>query len=445
MPLLAIIIFIIVRHTSSIQIGVAAACLVVLGSMWGATANRETLQCAMPDRLTGTITRIYKLTDQQAQYIITASPNCLILVTTGRFPLFQEGNKVAVSGKTENVADMPEELAGYAQFLRQNKIVATVPFAELTLVGEREPSYLGIIRQSLRQHIVQTFAKPEAGVLLAMITGQRGSVAEDIEEQFRRTGLSHILAISGLHVSLLVGSVLILFYFFPLSPWMRTWVVIGLLWLYVFVIELRPSAVRAAIFWTAMLVALRLRVLISLSTVLLLALAVMVSSSPSILHDVGFQLSFSAVTGIGMVLFLARRLALQGFKPRWMKDLFLVSLGATLATWPLIAYHFGALSLISVPANVLAMPAVPFFLILGILVLLLSYMFSPLALLGSFSVHVLWMWIAFVVNTFSSMHTLYIENLVLSPWIISVYYAALIMVSMYIVARQGRSWREIWE
>ncbi len=443
-PVFALVVFLIVRYIPSLQIGTAMICLATLGSVWGAAANVQTPQCSVPNPLTGTITRIYKLTDQQAQYVVTVSPDCTMLVTTNRFPEFGEGDVVSITGKAELVTDMPEELAGYAQFLQRNGIFGTNRFAELKRKGQL-PSYFGAARHSLRQHISETFTEPESGVLLAMITGQRGGASERTEEQFRITGLTHILSISGFHISILVGGTLALMYLFPFSPLIRTIGVIILLWLYVFLIELQPAAVRAAIFWTATIIAFRLQVLVSLATVFLLALAAMISFSPLLIHDIGFQLSFLALAGLALILFLARRLTLQGFEQKWMLDLFLVSLGATLTTWPIIVYHFGTLSLTSIPANILAMPAVPMFLIGGIIVLLASYIFSPLALVGSFGVHLLWKWIAFVVNFFSSADMLYLENLTLSPWIISLYYALLIAVSSYILVRQGRTWREVWE
>jgi len=177
---------------------------------------------------------------------------------------------------------------------------------------------------------------------------------------------------------------------------------------------------------------------VSLTTVLLLTVTAMVSFDPGLLTDVGFQLSVSAVTGIGLILFLARRSS-----P--VLQVVLVSLGATLATGPIVAYHFGMISLVNIVANILVVPVVPAVLLLAALALLVN-LFWPVAGVGlGLIVHVLFAWMRWVTGWLSSWPGAYFAEVVVPIWVMVVYYALLILGSVFWLKKQGRGWREVWE
>jgi len=186
--------------------------------------------------------------------------------------------------------------------------------------------------------------------------------------------------------------------------------------------------------------------LVSLTTVFLLTVTVMVSLDPLILGDVGFQLSVAAVAGIGLMLFLVRAYR----KPRqpalnFLFSIMLISLGATLATWPIVAYHFGMISLVNILANVLVVPVMPAVMLLAMLALVVN-LFWPVAALGlGLLVHFLFIWMRWVTGWLSSWPGAYFDGVVILMRVIMIYYALLIFASALWLKKQGRSWREVWE
>jgi competence protein ComEC len=225
-----------------------------------------------------------------------------------------------------------------------------------------------------------------------------------------------------------------------------TAVLLLLLWGYLVFIGLPVSAARAGLFWTVLLLALRLRMLVSLPTVLLLAVLVFVSIAPRLVVDVGFQLSVSAVVGIFMVLFLARN-----FRERMpayltsLATLMLVSLGAVTTTWPLVSYHFGLVSLVSLVANLVVVPVIPLLLVTSIGALIAHNVVPIVALWLAFGVRLGVSWITWVTAILASWQYAFVTEKTTPLWAVLAYYVGLGALSAALMRYQKRSWRELWQ
>jgi competence protein ComEC len=193
----------------------------------------------------------------------------------------------------------------------------------------------------------------------------------DVRRQFRDSGLYHLVAVSGQNVALVV--------LFSLACLAAVGVIgaparvaaIALTTLYVLVTGAGPSIVRAgvagglvAVAWLASRPVVRWH-LLACGAVVVLAL------NPLDLFNPGFQLSFAAVWAIFVV---APRL-----QP-WLGSAVAVSVACTLVTTPIAWWHFGRLAPLSVPANLLALPAVAPLLICGLAAILVGSVWPPLAL-----------------------------------------------------------------
>jgi len=166
-----------------------------------------------------------------------------------------------------------------------------------------------------------------------------------------------------------------------------------------------------------------------------------------ILFDVGLQLSVSAVTGIFLILFLAKAIDVRlrkGSVLLWLYRLALVSLGATLGTWPLVAYHFGNVSLVGVVANLLVVPLVPFVIALSIVAIGVSYVWLIGGLSVAWLVHWLIWWLDMVTGQPAAVPGVFWKDIHLPLWVIFVYYFVLIVLAILILRWQKRSWREVW-
>lgn len=425
---------------------VAAVALFGLGGVYGRQAAQlPVTACAAAGGAEGIVQSVYEVGEERAQYVVALTPGCRLLLTTSRFPEYQVGDRLLLTGEVEPLTTMPSELSGYADYLRRRGFGGTMRYPEVQLSQSAKASgdsrgTSPTLREIMHNQVVHIFQEPEASLVLAMVLNEAGTIPENVNEQFRRTGVTHIISISGLHVSIIAGTLVGLALFLPLRPWPRALLVLAAIWLYVAFIGAPVAALRAAWFWTLALFAFQLRRLVSLPTVILLTAVGFISVRPLVLQDISFQLSFAGISGIWLALFL-----FPAWRKTWWQGLLASSAGATLTTSPLVAYHFGLVSFISVASNLLIVPAVTAFLIAAIVGLLLSFVVPLAGLAMSFSVHLLWRWMDIVTAFMSAWDFAAAREVAFPLWAVFLSYGLLLAGSMGWVRYTRRSWREVWE
>jgi competence protein ComEC len=247
-------------------------------------------------------------------------------------------------------------------------------------------------RSYLRTSILETSTVPEGSILQALILGEKRGIPDDIREKFNRAGISHILAISGLHI----GIIATLFFFlaaglmksseylllrFSIRKTSALFVVIPIIG-YAFISGLGISTIRATIMILSFLAALFLGRERDLLNTLAFAALIILIFSPSSLFDISFQLSFTAVAAILVITpTLSRLLSRKSegppspfrkiFSSFW---LFLaVSISAIAGTAPLIAFYFNRISTVTLISNILIIPLIGFLVLpAGIVFILLA-------------------------------------------------------------------------
>lgn len=220
----------------------------------------------------------------------------------------------------------------------------------------------GEIRQRASDGLGRGMPEREAALARGFVLGEDEGVDPRTEEDFRRAGLSHLLAVSGQNVTLLALLAMPLLGALGIPLRERLLWVLALIAVYVPVAGGGPSIQRAAVMGALGLLATldgrRGSRLYALAAAALVTLAV----DPAIAADVGWQLSFAAVLGILLLATpLRERIGARLGRGRWRRALaegVAMTVAATLATAPLIAFHFEALSTTTLVANVLALPAV---------------------------------------------------------------------------------------
>lgn len=232
-------------------------------------------------------------------------------------------------------------------------------------------------------------------IIVASTLGDRSLLRPETRELYAAAGASHLLALSGLHLSIIVGFfVTLLNARFVMSRW-RPWLggaVVLFIWLYAFVAGLPTSLVRASLMTTLFLIgALQQRYVHPLHWLVLTAL-VMLILRPVYLFDVGAQLSFAAVAGIVVLhrrwqewCFLHWRFQvfwLQRYHLMWPLTLLTVSLSAQLATLPLVAYYFHRLPTYASLFSVVYIPLTTILIYIAFALLLFSLLASLLPLVG---------------------------------------------------------------
>ncbi len=316
------------------------------------------------------------------------------LVARRNAPYFRYGDILTVTGTPQE----PRPIDGfdYPAYLAAQGITATMFAREAQVAGEGGARWRAAIyaaRGRLADSIQRVMPYPESALGQALLLGKRESLTPELVERFRSTGAAHLLAISGLHVGVLLAVAV------GAGAWLLgrqrpTYLIIAaaIIWLYALGAGASPSALRAAVMGTVYLAALGLGRPSSVLPALALAAALMTAASPNLVRQVSFQLSFAAVGGIALALtvwdgnFGGWRSPSAGWRGRllgWAVALMVVSAAATLATWPLVAANFGEVALLGVPVSLLAIPAMAPAVVTTIVAAIGGVVFEPLGeLLG---------------------------------------------------------------
>ncbi len=275
----------------------------------------------------------------------------------------------------------------YKKYLSQKRISALVSVYDknnIEITGKADVNIFIRASLSIRhkiQYIIdKTIPYPQSALMTGIILGNREALPSGIEKMFADAGVMHILAVSGLHVGILV---LIFYWFFRrlrFSTQMTAFLTIIVVLVYVGVTGGRASVLRAAIMaiiglWGKIIYRDK-----DLYASIALAALIILCIDPGNLFDIGFQLSFCATLGI-IYLFKKIQAVMRRIEiiPRWLVDIIAVSAAAQFEVYPFLAYYFNKISLIALLTNIFIMPLVTIVLVAGILGVFCGYVSISIA------------------------------------------------------------------
>ncbi|WP_235440473.1 ComEC/Rec2 family competence protein [Paenibacillus sp. DMB20] len=212
------------------------------------------------------------------------------------------------------------------------------------------------LRQYIGERIDRLFGSFHGGYMKGLIIGDQTDLDPDTFAEFSRLGLTHILAISGMHVAVFVGTLLFVFSACRLTRESSLTAVIFLIPLYVLLTGASPSVIRAGMMGMIGLYAARRGLLKDGKHILCAAALAMLWYNPYFLVNVSFQLSFLVTAGL--MIFVPKLMPLLSFLPRWLGSSVAVTAAAQLVSFPLTIYYFNQFSLLSLPANLLLVPLI---------------------------------------------------------------------------------------
>ncbi len=215
---------------------------------------------------------------------------------------------------------------------------------------------------ALERHIRRIFPARSADYAVALLTGRRNGIEAARRREFVLSGTAHVLALSGMHVMVVVGALLP---FLALAPHRgMQWVILtAALVLFCFVGGMRESTLRAVIMFALWRSLTGFERKPELLNILCVTALLLVAVDPGMLLSVGFQLSFAAVAGIALLYGPLRRLSDRllprgGTFVRFTTDSLCLTLAAGLIVNPLIVVHFGMASVVSPAANLVVAPLI---------------------------------------------------------------------------------------
>jgi len=263
---------------------------------------------------------------------------------------------------------------------------------------------LFIFKKKIVQQIKKILPEPESSLLAGILIGAKEDMGKELLEEFRQTGIIHIVVLSGFNLTILAQFIMIILSVFG----RKVSAVFGSLSIILFAIMTGASAtiVRASIM--ALLVILARALGRSSEAVRLLFLAgfIMLIFNPMLLlYDASFQLSFLATLGLLVLSPKIEDFIKYGdFKIFNLKEI----LGATLSTqifvFPLLLYLMGEISIISPLVNILILILVPFSMLLGIATIIISFINFELGLIFSYANYLILSYDLSVVHYFSDLY-----------------------------------------
>lgn len=317
------------------------------------------------------------------------------------------------------------------------------------------PQYFAAwVSKALKAGIDAAFPEDVAGFVRALVTGNRDNLTDEFTTSLERAGLSHTVAVSGMHLAFLAGVLTTL-----LGRGKRTTAVLTILWVVLFcgIAGNTPSVLRAAV----MILMLQLAPLLDRErdgpTSLAVALFLLLWTNPFSAAHIGLQLSFAAVAGILLVSdrvqdWLLRRMGMDEWKKpknrivRYLRAVpwFVVStlsatLGASILTVPLVALHFNIVSLIAPLSNLLTLWAIGFLFLGGLGVGTLAVVLPGPAAVLAVPFTALARYLQWVVEALSkpALAALPLESVYYRAWLVLVY--ALVLA---FIRTKGR--RPVW-
>jgi len=277
-------------------------------------------------------------------------------------PWPQVGEIVALEGRVA-------PLGLFDAYQRARGAAAAIDVRSLRLTGARRGGVLGVLdaaRARAERGLAHGLRDAEADLARGMVLGEDDRLDDEVRDDFQRSGLAHLLAVSGQNVVLLCVLVLGLCALAGVPVRMRLLLALALVAAYVPLAGGGPSIQRAGVMGAAGLVAALAGRPASRWYAVGLAAAGTLALNPRSVSDPGWQLSFAAVLSL-LALCAPLRAIFERWMPRPVAEAAAMTVAATAGTAPLLALHFEQISLASLPANLLAAPAVAPIMWLGML------------------------------------------------------------------------------
>ncbi|GMN09951.1 ComEC/Rec2 family competence protein [Croceitalea sp. MTPC9] len=298
-------------------------------------------------------------------------------------PSFKVDDELIFFAQAKNIGDpLNPHQFDYQDFLKKKRIYHQLNISDKQYVLAENPSrtffgYAANFRASLIKKLKkQHFGKEELAIIQALLLGQRNDISEETYNNYKNAGAVHILAVSGLHI----GILLLLLQFtlkpielLPKGKTVKLILIVGSLWAFAFIAGLSASIVRAVTMFTFLAYAMHLNRPTNTFNTIALSMFFILLIEPLFLFQVGFQMSYAAVIAIVWIYPKLQRFWYPNnivLQKGW--QLFSVSIAAQLGVLPVSLFYFHQFPALFFISNLVVIPFLGIILGLGILVLLLT-------------------------------------------------------------------------
>jgi len=303
-----------------------------------------------------------------------------MLLNAPKYPQYKYGDCLYFSGEVKEPGIIED--FDYGKYLAVKGVYRVVDEVKVFQVesGGANPifSMMYFLKSCFEERLNKVFPEPYGSLMDGILTGARKGIPADLTERFNSAGISHIVAVSGYNITIVISFAGGLLSFLG----RKKKIIVSMIFVFLFVIFVGAggSVVRAGIMGIIGLYALYLGKRYYAGIGLLVAVVVTFLWNPLVIfYDVGFQLSVAATFGLIFISVLIEKHFDRVPKLFGMKDSLLATFSAQVAALPILINSFGRLSIVSPLANLLILPFIPLAMLFGFVAVLLSFVFMPLA------------------------------------------------------------------
>lgn len=297
------------------------------------------------------------------------------------------GNKIKLEGtyikpsKSRNYRGFD-----YSNYLKTENIYGTIEQnGKIELIKEKNINYLFInlykVKNKIIKNINNKFPEETRGVVLGILLGDKSSIEEDVRQNFADSSLSHILAVSGTHISYVIICISVLFKKLKLNKNIRKVLTSLVLFMYLYLVDFSASATRAVIMSNIVILQMLFyRKQDTITTIAFSSIIILINNPYAILN-IGFLLSYGGT--IGIILFVnkisieSKEDFFQRFKS-YLKDICIVTISAQTIIMPIIIYYFNTISFTFIISNIIASLIIGPIIMIGLVIIAISFFKIPI-------------------------------------------------------------------
>jgi competence protein ComEC len=345
------------------------------------------------------ITQIFVVDDEpefknRTQKLVVKDKNTdnRFLIRAPKIPTFEYGDEIQISGWLLKIKNFDTKF-DYINFLKKNNIFYEIKTKKIVLLSKHKNSILKEklfnFKKEILKKIKKLFPEPESALLAGILIGAKEDMDKKLLEDFRKTGIIHIVVLSGYNLSILAEFLMLILAFFG----SRFSTLFGSLSIILFAIMTGASAtvLRAATMALLIILAKKMgRDTEALRLLFLAAFIILIYNPMLLVFDPSFQLSFLATLGL---LILApkieEKIKYGNFKIFNFKEILSATIAAQIFVSPLILYLMDTVSLVAILVNLLIIFLIPLTMFLGILNLIISIFSFNFALVFSYMTYLI--------------------------------------------------------
>lgn len=357
-----------------------------------------------------------------------------VLIYAPLYADYQYGDRLQIFCQLYQPEPIPD--FAYHEYLAKQDIYSTCFPQQIKILAPGKSDFFNHfvfqIRNKIKIAIEQTLTEPEGSILSTLLLGIGKETPPAVRNWFALTGTAHILSISGLHVAILSTLLISLaINFLGLARPKAFYFVVLVLIFYVLLAGSPAAAIRSAIMGISVLLAEKIGRRSYGLNLIIFAAAIMLLFNPKLLKsDIGFQLSFAAITGITLLSdYFWRVFSFLKFLPdklRPIQNYLTTTCSAYLFSLPLVLFYFGNLSLIAPLANILILPVLPFLMGLSFIFALVSSIYFGLGQILAWPIWLILRYLVLMVKNLSIIPYLSFNLGKINWWLMILMYLVLI-------------------